>query len=101
MSEILKVINKRLDELDSDFKEVKESTRVKKRFMAVNDNKKEHFGQPGAKTYLDLILDGEEEKAEDKKERYRLRHSKIKTKDGRYAFKIKDSPAYLSYNLLW
>ena len=38
----------------------------------------------------------------DKKRRdaYRARHSKIKLKDGRYAYKVKYSPSWLSYNFL-
>jgi hypothetical protein len=32
---------------------------------------------------------------------YRARHGKIKLKDGRFAYKVKTSPSYWSWNLLW
>jgi hypothetical protein len=36
-----------------------------------------------------------------RRKNYRARHSKIKLKDGRLAYKVKYTPSYLSYNFLW
>ncbi len=71
------------------------STSKNKRFMAVYpDNKKIHFGQPGAITYFD-------KKDEKKRAAYIARHSKIYRKDGTRAIDDKRSAAYLSLVLLW
>ena len=68
-----------------------------KRFVLIKDGKRVNFGLypfSGAGTYLDH--------ADDKlKSAWIARHSKIKLKDGRLAYKVKDSPEYLSYNILW
>ncbi len=36
-----------------------------------------------------------------RRDRYRARHSKIKLKDGRLAYKVKGTPAYFSWRILW
>lgn len=36
-----------------------------------------------------------------RRDRYRARHSKIKLKDGRLAYKVKGTPAYFSWHILW
>ena len=36
-----------------------------------------------------------------RRDRYRTRHSKIKLKDGRLAYKVKTQPAFWSYYILW
>ena len=36
-----------------------------------------------------------------RRDRYRARHSKIKLKDGRLAYKVKTQPAFWSWNLTW
>jgi hypothetical protein len=68
-----------------------------KRFVLIKDGKRTNFGLfpfAGKGTYLDH--------ADDKlKSAWIARHSKIKLKDGRLAYKVKDSPEYLSYNILW
>ena len=36
-----------------------------------------------------------------RRDRYRKRHSKIKLRDGRTAYKVKTQPAFWSYYILW
>ena len=36
-----------------------------------------------------------------RRDRYRARHSKIKLKDGRFAYKVKTQPAFWSFYLTW
>ncbi len=70
------------------------SWRKNKRYYVKYNNKIIHFGDPNAYTYSDGAN-------EYKRKLYQARHSKIKLKDGTYAYKNKNSPAYWSYNLLW
>jgi hypothetical protein len=37
----------------------------------------------------------------ERRKRYRARHSKVLLKDGRPSYKVKGTPAYFSWNLLW
>jgi len=66
----------------------------KKLLMITPDNKKVHFGAKKSITYL-------EGASEEKRKNYKLRHSKIYTKDGVRAIDIKYSPAMLSNSILW
>jgi len=70
-------------------KEIKESQRKDKRYLAIFENgKKTHFGQKGGSTYID-------HHDKDKREAYRKRHAKdLNTNDPYRA-------GYLSYWLLW
>ena len=70
------------------------SSRKNKRFYVVYNNKIIHFGLKNGQTYFDH---------HDKKKRtaWRARHSKIISKDGIAFYKIKTSPEYWSYNILW
>lgn len=38
---------------------------------------------------------------EDRRKAYRSRHGAIKNKDGTLAYKVKGSPAYFSWHILW
>ena len=40
-------------------------------------------------------------KDKERRDRYRKRHSKIKLKDGRLSYKVKGTPAFFSWNILW
>jgi hypothetical protein len=75
------------------------STRPNKRFMVTittgKKTKTVHFGQPGATTYFD------DPTLTKKRDAFRARHSKIKLKDGRYAYQVFGTPAFLSYFILW
>lgn len=65
-----------------------------KRFKITLENGKTiHFGSDKGKTFLD-------HKDEQKKKAWQARHSKI-MRDGKPAYKDKQSPAYYSYNILW
>lgn len=71
------------------------STRKNKRFKFLTpENKWIHFGDKTANTFLDHG---------DKKRRasYLARAKGIKNKNGEYTYKIKYTPNYLSYHLLW
>lgn len=70
------------------------SKRANKRYYVIYNDKIINFGDPNANTYSD----GADEK---KRNAFRARHSKIKLKDGSYAFKNKSSPSYWAYNILW
>ena len=65
-----------------------------KRFYVIFQGKKINFGSATGKTFIDhgdtKIRDA-----------WRARHSKIKLKDGRFAYKVKTSPEWWSWTLLW
>ena len=68
-----------------------------KRFVLIKDGKRINFGLypfSGSGAFID-------HKDDKLKSAWIARHSKIKLKDGRLAYKVKDSPEYLSYNILW
>jgi hypothetical protein len=69
-----------------------------KRFQILTDaGKYISFGLfpfSGAGTYLDH--------GDNKiRDAWRARHSKITLKDGRFAYKVKNTPEFLSWNILW
>lgn len=77
---------------------INHSTRKYKRFMiTMSKNGKEqtvHFGLKGGSTFIDHhdpII----------KKAWRARHSKIRLKDGRLTHKVRGTPSYYSWNLLW
>jgi len=68
-----------------------------KRFVLIKDGKRVNFGLypfSGSGAFID-------HKDVSLKSAWIARHSKIKLKDGRLAYKVKDSPEYLAYNILW
>jgi hypothetical protein len=65
-----------------------------KRFYIIYNNKKIHFGSSVGRTFIDHY-------DEQKREAWRARHSKIKNKEGLYVYKIKTSPSFWAFNLLW
>lgn len=68
-----------------------------KRFSIKVNDKIINFGlfpYAGKGTFLD-------HKDDKIKSAWIARHSKIKLKDGRFAYKVVDSPEYLAYNILW
>lgn len=71
-----------------------ESTRVNKRFYVLYRGKYIHFGSKFGATYIDH---GDEVK----RKNWMARHSKIINKDGIPFYKIKTSPEYWSWHLLW
>jgi hypothetical protein len=68
-----------------------------KRFSIIYANKTINFGLwpfSGMGSFLDH---GDEQI----RKAWRARHSKITLRDGRIAYKVKNTPEYLSYNILW
>ena len=65
-----------------------------KKYYVIYNGKRINFGADGMSDYT-------LHKDKDRRHRYRLRHKVIKLGDGRYAYRIKSQPAYLSYYLLW
>ena len=68
-----------------------------KRFVLIKDGKRINFGlwdMTGNNAYID-------HKDNKIKSAWLARHSKIKLKDGRFAYKVPYTPEYLSYNILW
>ena len=74
--------------------DLKKSTRAGKKYMVSYQGRIVHFGAAGMSDYTI-------HKDPDRRARYRARHRKILTKDGRPAYMVKGSPAYFSWNLLW
>lgn len=73
---------------------IEKSQRKDKKFDLVINNKRVSFGSRGMEDYLDH--------GDDKRRAsFRARMSGIKLKDGTRAINKRNSPAYLSYNLLW
>ena len=88
--------------------EFKKSTRKNKKYMVKVNNKWVHFGNltpPANQHYKDTTGLGLYTHLNhgDKKRRdaYRKRHMAIKLKDGTYAYKNKEQPAYFSLKYLW
>jgi hypothetical protein len=94
--EILKQLTEHAQELDDNVMGVKRSTRASKRFMVeyLDNTRTEHFGSADGQTFIDH---GDEKK----RAAWRARHSKIMSKLGVPAYRIKGSPSYWSWNLLW
>jgi ribosomal protein L24E len=70
------------------------SKRAGKKYYVEYDGKIIHFGSDVGQTFLD-------HKDESIRASWRARHSKIKNKAGEYVYKLKSSPSYWSWNLLW
>lgn len=70
------------------------SSRKNKRFYVIYDGKIIHFGSKNGSTFIDHhnpLL----------RKNWRARHSKIINKDGIPFYKIKSSPEYWAWHLLW
>ncbi len=70
------------------------SKRVNKRFYVVYNNKIINFGSKVGHTYIDhgdKLL----------KKNWQARHSKIKNKEGQYVYRLKTSPDFWSWHILW
>jgi hypothetical protein len=65
-----------------------------KRFYVIYKKKKINFGLQGGSTFID-------HKDEKKRKAWRARHSKIRNKEGQLVHKLKTSPDYWSWNILW
>jgi hypothetical protein len=74
--------------------DLKLSNQKNKKYMVLYRNNWIHFGQKGSEDFLD-----HNDKA--RRENYRKRARGIKDKDGRRVYRVKTSPAYWSYNVLW
>ena len=74
--------------------DLKKSNKKNKKWMVNYNNKWIHFGSSGMSAFT-------QHKDKARRDRYRARHSKIKLKDGRLAYKVKGTPAFFSWNLLW
>ena len=74
--------------------EFRKSSLLKKKYMVRYKNKLIHFGQTGYEDYTTH---------RDPKRRasYRARHRAIRLKNGKLAYKNKESPSFWSWNLLW
>ena len=65
-----------------------------KRLYIVYNNKKINFGSDVGQTYID-------HRDEKKRKAWKARHSKIQNKKGQYVYKLKTSPSFWSWHLLW
>jgi len=64
------------------------------KYYVIYSGKTVHFGSKFNSDFL-------HHKDIERRDRYRARHSKILLKDGRPSYKVKGTPAYFSWNLLW
>jgi hypothetical protein len=65
-----------------------------KRFYVIYNGKRINFGLLGGQTFID-------HNDKNKQRAWKARHSKIKLKDGRFAYQVKEQPEWWSYHLLW
>ena len=65
-----------------------------KKWYVVYDSRRINFGAAGMSDYT-IHKDKERQRL------YKARHGSIRLKDGRLAYKVKTSPAYWSYWILW
>ena len=65
-----------------------------KKYYVIYEGRRINFGAKGMSDYTI-------HKDKARRDRYRARHSKIKLKDGRLAYRVKESAAFWSWNLLW
>ena len=72
----------------------KSPKKEKRYFVLIDGDKITHFGSKSGSTFID-------HKDIKKRDAWRARHSKIKLKDGRFAYKVREQPSYWAYNLLW
>lgn len=82
----------------------KPSTEKHKKYDAYkNDTKIASFGDKRYEHYKDRIglYNNLDHNDKERRKNYRARHSSIKLKDGRQAYKVKGTPAYFSYKYLW
>jgi hypothetical protein len=70
------------------------STKGNYKYFCVYNGRTVHFGYR-------LMSDFLWHKDEERRQKYRARHSKVLLKDGRPSYKVKGTPAYFSWNLLW
>ena len=70
------------------------SRKKDKKYFVVYNNKTVHYG---SRINVDFSWDQDE----DRRRRYRARHSRILLKDGRPAYKVKGTAAYFSWWILW
>jgi hypothetical protein len=70
------------------------SKRNNKRFFVKYDGKIIHFGLKHGSTFIDHM-------DETKRKNWYKRHSKIKNKNGQYVIKLKTSPDFWAYKILW
>lgn len=94
MSDLLSRVKNKLAALGIDYESVQLSDRPNKKIKIVINGRVIHFGAKGSITYL-------EQTNEQKRAAYRARASKIKNKNGEYTYKIKYTPNYLAFNVLW
>jgi len=64
------------------------------KYFVVYGGKTVHFGSK-------VNSDWTHHKDPERRKRYRARHSKLLLKDGTPAYKVKGTPAYFSWHLLW
>lgn len=74
--------------------DLRKSKKKGKKYDVIYKGKIVSFGSKGMSDYTI-------HKDKERRNRYRARHSKIKLKDGRLAYKVKGTPAFFSWNLLW
>jgi len=106
-----KVKTSRVNNFGSGWKPVfKKSTRKGKKYSVVSPNgTKIHFGAIKNGIPMDQFKDSTglklyskyDHNDEKRRDNYRARHSKIKLKDGSYAYLDKEQPSYWSWHYLW
>lgn len=92
--DLLSKVKKKLADLNIKYDSVSLSNRKDKKIKIVIDGNAIHFGDKNSITHL-------EQPNDNKKNAYQARASKIKNKNGEYTYKIKYTPNFLAYHVLW
>ena len=74
--------------------DLRQSTRQGKRYMVLYNDRWIHFGSRTGSTYID-------HKDDQKRSAWRARHSKITNSKGELVHKLKTSPSYWAWHILW
>lgn len=83
----------------------KSNLKGKKYSVITPSGKKIHFGSSLYHHYKDTtglgLWSHKDHNDKERREKYRARHSAIKTQEGNLAYTDKEQPAYYSWNFLW
>jgi hypothetical protein len=94
MSDLIQKVKNKLAALGIDYDSVSLSNRPGKKIKIIINGKTIHFGDKNSTTFI-------EKEDEKKRMAYQARASKIKNKNGEYTYKIKYTPNYLAFHVLW
>ena len=82
------------------------SNRSGKKYSVITPSgKKIHFGATGYSQYKDTtglgVYSHLNHLDKNRRKKYKMRHEKIRTQNGKLAYKDKEQPSYYAYHYLW